>query len=90
MANIVIKKDGSKEQFDADKIKHGVNMAAAQAGLEAEEAEKLADEVEGSVEESIAGADEIQSTEIKTKILSVLDETAPKVAEAWRSYEASK
>ena len=90
MANFVIKKDGSKEPFDADKVKHGVNMAATQAGLATEEAESLADKVEGSVEESIAGVDEIQGAEIKAKVLSILDETAPKVAEAWRSYEATK
>jgi len=90
MANFVIKKDGSKEPFDADKIKHGVSMAAAQAGLTAEEAEALADKAAVSVQESTAGAEEVQVTDIREKILSFLDTSAPKVAEAWRSYEASK
>jgi transcriptional regulator NrdR family protein len=90
MANTVIKKDGSKEPFDADKIKYGVSMAAAQAGLTAEETEALADKAAVSVQEATAGTEEVQVTEIREKILSFLDMDAPKVAEAWRSYEATK
>ncbi len=90
MANIVIKKDGSKEPFDADKIKHGVSMAAFQAGPTEEETVALTDKAVASVRESTAGADEIQVTDIREKILAFLDASAPKVAEAWRSYEASK
>jgi transcriptional regulator NrdR family protein len=90
MANFVIKKDGSKEPFNTDKIKHGVNMAAILAGVGAEEAESLADKAADSVEESMAGTDEVQATDIREKIISFLDMTAPKVAEAWRNYEATK
>ena len=90
MANFVIKKDGSKEPFDTDKIKHGVSMAATQAGLTPEEIESLAGKAVISVEESLAGTDEVQATDIKEKILSFLDTAAPKVAEAWRNYEAAK
>ena len=90
MANFVIKKDGSKEPFDADKIKHGVSMAAVQAGLSAEEAEALAGKAAVSVQESTAGTDEVQVTDIREKIISFLDTDAPNVAEAWRNYEATK
>ena len=90
MANFVIKKDGTKEPFDVEKIKHGVNMAATQAGLSAEETSVLADKTVSSVEESTANIDEVQGTVIREKILSFLDITDPKVSEAWRNYEASK
>lgn len=90
MAKFVIKKNGSKEAFDAEKIKHGVSMAAAQAGLSLEEAVNLAEKVAGLVIGQITEADEVQGEEIKAKILSVLDQTAPKVAKAWRDYEAKK
>ena len=90
MVNFVIKKDGSKEPFDADKIKHGVSMAATQAGLTPEEAESLAGKAVVSINESTAGVDEIEVAGIREKVLSFLDGADPKVAEAWRNYEATK
>ena len=88
MANFVIKKDGTKEPFDGGKIKQGVSMAATQAGLSSEEIEGLASKALASVMESMAGADEVQVADIREKVVSFLDTSAPEVTEAWKSYEA--
>lgn len=90
MANFVIKKDGAKEPFDVEKIKKAVIAAATQAGLSNEEAAGVADQVSSAVVQSIAGIEEVTSTEIKEKILSELDTLKPSVSEAWRKYEQSK
>jgi len=90
MANFVIKKDGTKQPFDVEKIKRAVSAAAGQAGLSGEEATKIADQVSSAVTQSLAGKEEVTSTEIRGKILSELDTVNPSVSEAWRKYEQSK
>jgi len=90
MANFVIKKDGTKQPFDAGKIKRVVSAAAIQAGLSNEEAVRVADQVSSAVTQSVAGKEEVASTEIRGKILSELDTVNPSVSEAWRKYEQSK
>jgi transcriptional repressor NrdR len=43
---IVIKKDGRKEQFDRDKIKHGIIKSCEKTVVGIEEIEKIVDEIE--------------------------------------------
>lgn len=90
MANFVIKKDGTKEPFDSEKIMHGVNMAAEQAGLDEEEAKDVAKRAVEAVTEEISDINEIEVSEIRNKIVSFLESEIPSVAEAWKSYEAAK
>jgi len=90
MANFVVKKDGTKETFDVEKIKRAISAAAEQAGLLGEEASSLVDQVSMMVVQSLAGKEEVSSSEIKEKILSELDIHNPAVSEAWRQYEQSK
>lgn len=90
MANFVIKKDGTRVAFDASKIKNGVVAAAAEAGLEDDKASSIAEEILNSVNSSFEGQEEVATSEIRDKILSELDVSAPTVAEAWRKYEESK
>ena len=90
MANFVIKKDGTKEPFDAEKIKKAITTAATQANLSSEEITKIVGQVLPTVVQSIAGKEEVASTEIKEKILKELDTLAPSVSGAWRKYEQAK
>ena len=90
MANFVMKKDGTREPFDAEKVKRGVVAAASQAGLSEEETAKVADQVSSTIMGAFMGVEEVSTAEVKEKILSELDSSAPSVAEAWRSYEATK
>ncbi len=43
---IVIKKDGRKEQFDRDKIKHGIIKSCEKTVIGIEDIEKIVDEIE--------------------------------------------
>lgn len=90
MANFVIKKDGRKEPFNAQKIKSAIVAAATQAGLTAEEGAKIAEEVANTIVQSVANLSEVLAVELRARILSQLDATAPAVAEAWKKYEEGK
>lgn len=89
MANFVIKKDGTKVPFDSEKIKSSVMAAASEAGLSEDEKSSLAEKVLDSVQVSLGGQEEVASSQIREKVLSELDTTAPAVSEAWRKYDQS-
>ncbi len=90
MANQVIKKDGSKELFEEEKIKQSIRAAAQEAGLEAAQQEDLAEKVITSIKEELVEREEITSLELRDKILGELDLLAPEVSASWRDYELSK
>ena len=90
MANFVIKKDGTKEPFDVEKVKKGVAAAARMANLPGEEIGKLINQVSVAITQLAEGKEEITTTEIKEKILAELDILAPSASEAWRKYEQEK
>lgn len=90
MANFVIKKDGAKEPFDAEKIKKAIIAAGQEAGIAEDRKSELAEQILNSVMEMARDKEEIASSEIKEKILSQLDEVEPSVSAAWRKYEQGK
>lgn len=90
MATQVIKKDGSKQPFDAEKIKRAIEGAAKEAGLPDERVSQIATEVSGVVTKQVNAQEEIATSEIKSMILNELDKVEPNVSAAWRAFEASK
>lgn len=90
MASEVIKKDGTKEPFDAEKIKNAIATAAQQADLSEERKNEVVEQVADVVIKMTEEKEEIATSEIKEKILSELDSVESGVAEAWRKYEAEK
>ena len=87
MAKEVIKKDGAKEPFDAEKIKNSILGAAQRTELSEERKNEVVEEVAATVIQMAEEKDEIATSEIKEKILSELDIVEPAVSEAWRKYE---
>jgi len=87
MSNFIIKKDGSKEPFDIQKIKNAIVTAGEQAGLTVEEGKKIAEEVSDTIARSIANLNEVLGAEIRARALSQLDAISPAVAGAWRRYD---
>jgi len=87
MAKEVIKKDGAKEPFDAEKIKNSILGAAQRTELSEERKNEVVEEVAATVIQMAEKKDEIATSEIKEKILSELDSVEPAVSEAWRKYE---
>lgn len=89
MASNVVKKDGTKEPFDAEKIRKAIVLAAGQVGL----AEKRKNEIAEQVAATLTIAEdneEITTSEIREKILNELDSIEPTVSAAWRKYDQER
>ena len=89
MANFVIKKDGTKVPFDEERIRSAVVAAATQSGQTEDAAEDIAGKVVEEVSTSLSGQEEVQSSEIKEKVLFELDTMAPDVSASWKKYDES-
>ena len=87
MANFVIKKDGTKEPFDSEKIKRSIMAAAGETDLLEEEKKEIADQVSSIVLQMAGEREEIEASEIKDKILQELDSIKPSISKAWREYD---
>ena len=90
MAQHVIKRDGTKELFDAKKIRRAIELAANEAGLEPEQVTEIVDQVSETVLEFAAQKEEISTSELREKTLAELDKLEPSVAEFWRRYDQEK
>lgn len=87
MADQVIKKDGTKEPFDAEKIRKSIAAAAEQAGLSEERKNEVVEQVATTVIQVAGGKEEIATSELREKILSELDRVEPSVSAAWRKHD---
>lgn len=87
MASQVIKKDGTKEPFDPEKIRNSIIAAAGLANLSEERKNEVVEQVATTIIEIAAVKEEIATSEIREKVLSELDRVEPSVAEAWRKYD---
>lgn len=80
----IVKKDGSIEDFDGNKIVDAV----VKAGGDEELAELVAADVEAWVA-TAADSEELPTSELRSKIISVLKSKNEKVAETFESYRKS-
>ena len=64
MAKEVIKKDGTKEPFDAEKIKKSIAAAAEEAGLSEERKNEVVEQVSAVVIKMAEEKEEIATSEI--------------------------
>lgn len=90
MANFVIKKDGTKEPFDAEKIKNSILAAAKKAELPEERRDEIVIRVSSIALELASQKEEIATSELREKILSELDTIEPSISEAWRKHNQEK
>ena len=90
MAKEITKKDGTKEPFDAGKIKSGIGAVAKEAGLAEDKINEIIEKVSTKVIAMADAKEEITSAEIKQSILAELDATEPAVSAAWRKYDETK
>ena len=90
MAKEVTKKDGTKEPFDAGKIRKAIAAAAQEAALSEERKNKVVEQVAAAVIKTAEGKEEIATSEIKENILKELDALEPSVSAAWRKYDQEK
>jgi len=90
MAKEVIKKDGSKQPFDPEKIRNSLKGAAARTELPEERQNEVVEQVATAVIQLADAKEEIATSEIRENILSELDKVEPTVSAAWKKYEEEK
>ena len=90
MANEVIKKDGTREPFDPEKIKTSIKAAVEETNLSEERKNEVVEQVASVAIKMAEEREEIATSEIKEKILSELDRIEPSVSAAWRRYDQEK
>ena len=90
----VVKRKGSIEPFEADKIKGSLQRATLDAGFSLEEKQDIIDEVYAKVnkqlDEKVDEEGKIKSETIKVCLLAELDECEPYIARSWRNFESKK
>lgn len=90
MAKEVVKKDGSKQPFDPEKIRNSIRGAAKRTELPEERQNEIVGQVATAVIQLADAKEEIPTSEIRENILSELDRVEPTVSAAWRKYEEEK
>lgn len=90
MIKLVVKKNGSKEPFDAEKINKAIRLAGQAAGVEEPRIEEVIKVVLAKVFQLGEGKEEIASTEIKETVLEELDVVEPSISASWREYDQNK
>ena len=90
MAKEVIKKDGTKEPFDAGKIRNSIAAAAQRTDLSEERQNEVVEQVASVVIGAVEEREEVATSEIRERILSELDIVEPAVSDAWRKYDEEK
>lgn len=88
MAKTVIKKDGSREPFDIEKIRSSIKKAAQEAGLDEGRMNEVIEKTVSRVGETMDEIEEeISSFQIREEILVILDEIEASVSQAWREHD---
>lgn len=90
MAKYVVKRDGSKEAFDKEKVKRSIIVNAQDAGLPEKRIKKVAKKVLNAVIRFAEEKKEIATAEIKKKILIEFDTIEPSVSKVWREFDEKR
>ena len=87
MAKEVIKKDGTKQPFDARKISNAIMAAGAETDLPDDKINKAIEQVTAVIIQMVEAKEEITTSDVREKVLSELDGIEPAISEAWRKYD---
>jgi len=90
MAKQVIKRDGTKEAFDGEKMRKSIEVAAISAGFSINRTNEVADQILGAVFKIANGKEEIATSELSKSVFDQLNIVEPKMAELWKQYEEEK
>jgi len=90
MATEVIKKDGAKQPFAAEKIRNSIMAAARTTDLSEERKNEVVEQVATAVIQMAEGKEEITTSEIREKTLAELDSVEPAISESWRKHDQEK
>jgi len=84
---VVMKKRGTVESFDQDKIKRSIQKAAIDAGYSLNEKEDLINEITDHVTEKVKEEDEVKSDVICEAVLNEMLASSPEIVDAWRKFD---
>lgn len=90
MAKQVIKRNGTKEDFDGEKMRKSIEVAAISAGLSMDRTNEVANQVLDVVFKIANGKEEIATSELSESVFGQLNAIEPKMAELWKQYEEEK
>lgn len=90
MAKQVIKRSGEKEEFDGEKIRKSIEVAAISSGLSGDRVKEVVFQVLDVVLKLANGKEEIATSELADAVFSELNKLEPKTAECWKKYEEEK
>lgn len=83
----VIKRNGDREPFDAEKLTNSITRAAVDAGIRVERKKQMIVSVVQRAIEMAAHKKQIESSVLRDNILDELEQTESKVAAAWEDYD---
>jgi transcriptional repressor NrdR len=84
---VVMKKRGTVESFDQDKIKRSIQKAAIDAGYSLNEKEDLINEITDHVTEKVKEENEVKSDVICEAVLNEMLASSPEIVDAWRKFD---
>ena len=90
MATNVIKRDGSQQPFDEEKLRRSLEATSQDAGFASERTTEVVNQVLPVALNAAAAKEEIATSELSDVILVELEKAEPPAAEAWRKYAESK
>jgi transcriptional regulator NrdR family protein len=83
----VIKRNKEMQSFEAKKVRNSIRKAAIDAGLSPDKKKKMIEGVAKKATEMVEQKGQMETSALRDKILNELDQTEPKVAEAWRKFD---
>ncbi len=84
----VVKKRGTREPFDMDKIKKSIDKAAIDANYTLEEIKTLTEEIIRDITGEGEKIGELDTEAIRTSIFNTLDENESSIVESWKKFDA--
>lgn len=83
----VVKRKGTIEKFNPNKIKGSLQKAAIDAGYSVEEKKDILDEVFNNINKDIGKKEKVESENIRMCILTELDKCEPYIAKSVRRFD---
>ncbi len=90
MVKQVIKRDGIKEDFNGEKMRKSIEVAAISAGFSMDRTNEVADKILNVVLKNLNDKEEVATSELSESVFSQLNAIEPKMAELWKQYEEEK
>jgi len=90
MVNVVVKKNGKRQNFSKAKIERAIDKAAKEAGVSAVKRKEIAKDVANGIVESLERRSSISASELRTRVLRRLETRSKATVKSWRRYDKKK